>query len=122
MVVRPVGLLISMICFTCSLVGCYTVCREHGEKGQAGDHEQVFTEERERHGCWASWTFDECDLFHMFIGWMLHVVHSVHSAVRNGPVEGQRVEGRREHCAGSSENTAQGPWSRVQGQGRKTEH
>ena len=35
MVAGPVGPLISMICFTCSLVGCYTectVCTVHGER------------------------------------------------------------------------------------------
>ena len=50
-----------------------------GDTGQAGDDEQVMTGERERHGCWASWAFDQYDPFHMFIGWMLYGVHSVHS-------------------------------------------
>ena len=45
MVVGPVGPLISIVCFTCSLVGCYRVCTERGEKGQAGNYEQVLTEE-----------------------------------------------------------------------------
>ena len=45
MVVGPVGPLIVMICFTCSLVGCYTVCLEHGDTGQAGGREPLKTGE-----------------------------------------------------------------------------
>ena len=45
MVVGLVGPLISMICFTCSLVGCYTVCPDLGDTGQAGDREQMKTGE-----------------------------------------------------------------------------
>ena len=120
MVVGPLGLLISMIHFTYSLVGCYTVCTKHGETGQAGqavDREHIKTGERERRGCWASWAFDQCDVFHMFFGWMLHGVHIVHSEVSIGLGEGHRVEGRREHCEESAEIKAHGAGSRVRGLG-----
>ena len=48
MVAGLVGPLISMICFTCSLVGCYIVGIERGETrqaGQAGDREEIMTGE-----------------------------------------------------------------------------
>ena len=82
------------------------------------------TGDQERHGCWASWALDQCDLFHMFDGWKLQGVHSAHSEVSGGPGKERRVDGRRERCAESAENAAQGPGSRVQGQGqgRRTEN
>ena len=46
MVFGPVGPFISMISSTRSLIGCYTVCTERGEKGQArhaGDRVQIKT-------------------------------------------------------------------------------
>ena len=124
MVVGPVGPLISMICFIWLLVGCYTVGSVHGDTGQAGqegDREQMKTGERGRHGCWASWAFDQCDLFPMFTGWKLHGVHSVRNEVSSGPGKGHKVEGGRERCAPSAENTAQGPRSRVRGAERSTQ-
>ena len=54
MVVGPFGPSMGMMCFICSLVGCYTVStelretwqaelREAGQAGQAGDREQLKT-------------------------------------------------------------------------------
>ena len=58
----------------------------------------------------------EFDLFHMFAGWRLYQVHSVHSEEKSKPGKGHGVEG---HCAASAANTtqlkAQGPGSRVEG-------
>ena len=56
----------------------------------------------------------------MFIGWMLHGVYSVHSAVSNKLGERQRAKGEV-NIAQSAEDTAHSSGSGVQGPGSREE-